>query len=155
VLLLASGEDRNSVSVTPPSPMHTEWTKPGSYEIDWNKVNAQTQHNFALNAGGHEANKPVKGQLQVALDPGSTKNLPKTLPVYKFVPLVQSEKQFREVAASGYFFCIFSRALPAARGPPCPCPPEPGLGSQLPVGLLSSRGHLPLTGGRSCPPAPG
>jgi len=77
--------------------MHTEWTKPGSYEIDWNKVNAQTQHNFALNAGGHEANKPVKGQLQVALDPGSTKNLPKTLPVYKFVPLVQSEKQFREV----------------------------------------------------------
>jgi hypothetical protein len=75
------------------------WMKPGSTQIDWVRINGLSKYDFALNSESGNANKPVKGQLQVHFDTGALDKLPKSLTVYKSLPLVESEKQFKEIAA--------------------------------------------------------
>lgn len=82
-----------------PVPKHTKWTKDDSYEIDWSKVNALPKCVLELNSQMKEANLPVNGTLQVSLKPSSLENLPRTLMVYKLVPLVTSAEQFKGIAA--------------------------------------------------------
>jgi hypothetical protein len=53
-----------------------------------------SQYPFALNGTGGAANVPVKGQLEVSIEPSQLTRIPKTLNVYKLIPMVQSEKEF-------------------------------------------------------------
>lgn len=78
---------------------HSRWVKPGSMEIDWDRIRALSQYEFALNAEGGDANVPVRGEFKVEIDPADIQEIPKTLDVYKYVPLVQSEEGFKQIAS--------------------------------------------------------
>lgn len=90
----------SDAEVTPGPPVdHCPWTKPGSMKIDWDRIHAMSQYDFRLNSDSGLANIPVKGELRVEIDPADTQKIPETLKVYKIVPLVQSEDEFKQIAA--------------------------------------------------------
>lgn len=78
---------------------HGPWTKPGSLEIDWESIRSMSEYPFSLFPDGKSVDAPVRGQLQVKLDTGLSERLPATLRVYKLIPLVESEKDFRDIAS--------------------------------------------------------
>jgi hypothetical protein len=67
-------------------------------KVNWNQINSIAKCDFSLNAEGDSANRPVRGQLVVRISPAQLQHFPETLDVYRIVPLVESDKQFRDLA---------------------------------------------------------
>jgi hypothetical protein len=96
VLLLGRSTDRPAVNTL--GGENNPWKKPGTDEIDWDRINALSGYDFALNAESGKANLPVKGRLQVSLSPEELAKVPDRLDVYRLVPLVSSDEEFERIA---------------------------------------------------------
>jgi hypothetical protein len=74
-------------------------TPSGPKAPTWEEIANPPEPRLSFNPSGSYVNNPVKGELNVQIDPEDLKKIPETINVYKILPMFKSEEELKEMAA--------------------------------------------------------